>query len=370
VPFITRSAVKHLATLWLIGGAALAIATWICFALHFNPAAAGFVYLIVIVILSLWDSFLSSAIFSFAAVAALNYFFIPPLFSFEVQYESDIPLLGIFVLTSFVITGLVRRLQTSTATARRQAQLLDLTHDTVIARDSNDAITFWNRGAEQLYGWSQREAVGTISHGLLKTVFPEDRKTIKDALHRSGHWEGELVNTSKSGVKVVVASRWSLQRDAGGNPVGTLETNNDITERKRVEEALRQSQAAYLAEAQTLSQTGSFGWNADTGDVFWSEQSFVILGYAADVAPSMEAMLARVHPDDAGSVRHMIDRASTDRSGFAIEFRLSMPDGAVKQVHAVARALEGELNQAQFVGALMDVTETRLAQEQLQQAQA
>ena len=73
MPFITRSAVKHLATLWLIGGAALAIATWICFALHFNPAAAGFVYLIVIVILSLWDSFLSSAIFSFAAVAALNY---------------------------------------------------------------------------------------------------------------------------------------------------------------------------------------------------------------------------------------------------------------------------------------------------------
>ena len=83
MPTITRSVVKHLATLWLLGGVALAIATWICFALDFNPAAAGFVYLTVIVILSLWDSFLSSAIFSFASVAALNYYFIPPLFSFE-----------------------------------------------------------------------------------------------------------------------------------------------------------------------------------------------------------------------------------------------------------------------------------------------
>ena len=370
MPTINRSMMKHLARLWLIGGVTLVFVTWVCFALDFNPAAAGFVYLTVIVVLSLWDSFVSSAVFSFSAVAALNYFFIPPLFSFEVQYDSDIPLLGIFVLTSFVITGLVRRLQSSTATARRQAQLLDLTHDTVIARDSNDAITFWNRGAELLYGWSQVEAVGTISHGLLKTVFPEDRKAINDTLHRSGHWEGELLNTSKAGAKIVVASRWSLQRDAGGHPIGTLETNNDITERKRVEEALRQSQAAYLAEAQKLSLTGSFGWNADSGDVFWSEQSFVILGYAADVAPSMEALLARVHPDDAGSVRQTIDRASADRSGFDIEFRLSMPEGTIKQVHAVARALEGELNEAQFVGALMDVTAARQADSRLHQAQA
>ena len=165
---------------------------------------------------------------------------------------------------------------------------------------------------------------------MLKTVFPEDRKAINESLHRSGHWEGELVNTGKSGAKVVVASRWSLQRDAGGHPIGTLETNNDITERKRVEEALRQSQAAYLAEAQKLSRTGSFGWNAGQRRVFWSEQSFVILGYAADVAPSMEAMLARVHPDDAAIGAAEIDRASADRSGFDIEFRLSMPDGAVE----------------------------------------
>ena len=96
-------------------------------------------------------------------------------------------------------------------------------------------------------------------------------------MHGSGHWEGELINTRKDGSQVIVASRWSLQRDDFGQPAGTLETNNDITARKHAEEALRRSQAAYLAEAQKLSLTGSFGWDAANGDVFWSDQTFVIL---------------------------------------------------------------------------------------------
>src|ERR1700722_15977707 len=107
MPTINRALVKRLATLWLIGGGTRVWGPGICFPLYFNSAATGFVYLTVIVALSLWDSFLSSAIFSIAAVAGLDYFFIPPLFPFQVQYDSDIPLLGIFLLTSFVITGLV-----------------------------------------------------------------------------------------------------------------------------------------------------------------------------------------------------------------------------------------------------------------------
>ena len=270
---------KRLAKLWLIGGLALALATWICFTLGLNPAAAGFVYLTIIVLLSLWDSFLSSAIFSLASVTALNYFFIPPLFSFEVRYDSDIPLLGIFVLTSFVITGLVRRLQKSAETLKRQAQLLDLTHDTVIARDHRDVITFWNRGAETLYGWRHDEPIGAVSHDLLGTVYPKGRQLTDDVLRSSGHWEGELVNTKRDGTQVIVASRWSMQRDDRGQPIGTLETNNDVTERRRAEDALRRSQAAYLAEAQKLSLTGRFGWNVTNGGVFWSDQTFSILGY-------------------------------------------------------------------------------------------
>ena len=365
-----RSPAKYLAVLWLTGGAVLALATWICFQLGLNSATAGFVYLTVIVLLSLADSFLSSAIFSLLAVAALDFFFIPPLFSFEIQYAEDMPLLGIFLLTSFVITSLVRRLQQSAATLQNQAQLLDLTHDTVIARDPRDAITFWNRGAEQLYGWSRDEAVGTVSHALLKTVFPDKREAILGTLHRLGHWEGELANRRKDGTEVIVASRWSLQRDDSGRPIGTLETNNDITERKRIEEALRRSQAAYLAEAQKLSLTGSFGWNTTSGDVFWSDQSFVILGYEPTATPSIDLMLQRVHPDDVALVRQTLDRASHDHREFDIEFRLLMPDNAIKHVHAVAHALENGSGRAQFVGALMDVTAATQAETRLHQAQA
>jgi PAS domain S-box-containing protein len=361
---------KHLATLWLIGGLALALATWICFALGLNAAATSFVYLTIIVLLSLWDSFLSSAIFSLAAVAALNYYFIPPIFSFTIGFAADIPLLGTFALTSFVVTGLVRRLQKSAVSLKRQAQLLDLTHDTVVARDHRDVITFWNRGAETLYGWGQDEAIGAVSHSLLKTVYPEGRQSIDGVLRRVRHWEGELVNTKRDGTQVIVASRWSMQTDSRGQPIGTLETNNDITERRRAEDESRRSQAAYLAEAQQLSLTGSFGWNVDSGAVFWSDQTYSILGYEPSTTPSIQLMLDHIHPEDAGSVRHAIDRASGDRSECDIEFRLLLPAGAIKHIHAVARAMEGMTDKAQFVGALMDVTAARRAESRLHEAHA
>ncbi len=361
---------RQLAILWLVGIAVLALATWICFVLGLNSGTTGFVYLTIVVGLSLWDSFVSSAFFSVLAVLALDFFFIPPIFSLEIEFSQDIPLLATFLLTSFVITGQVRRVRLSAETLKRQAQLLDLTHDTVVARDARDAITFWNRGAEQLYGWSREQAVGTVSHALLKTIFPESRQKIDELLLRTGHWEGELVNTRKDGTQVIVASRWSLQRDESGRPIGTLETNNDITERRHAEEALRRSQAAYLAEAQKLSLTGSFGWNAVSGDVFWSDQSFAIFGYEPTIRPSIALMLERVHPDDVELVRGTVDRAATGRTEFDIEFRLLMPDGMLKHIHAVAHPLEDEPDKAQFVGSLMDVTAARRAEAQVHEAQA
>ena len=361
---------RRFAILLLVGLVALAAATWACFELEVRLGTTGLILLAIIVVLSLWDSFISSAIFSLVAVAALNYFFTQPLFTFRVMYGQDIVLLGTFVLTSFVITALVQRLQHSAAKLEQQAKLLDLTHDTIFVRDNKDAITFWNGGATQLYGWSREEALGKVPGALLKTVFPERRETIDDSLRRTGHWEGDLINTRKDGMQVIVASRWSLQRDAKGRPSGTLETNNDITERRNTEEALRRSQAAYLAEAQKLSQTGSFGWNTATGEVFWSPQTFAVLGYGQDVSPSIETMLECVHPEDAETVQQALTRASMERDGLDIEFRLLMPDGKIKQVHAVARPLEEMPDTTQLVGALMDVTDARQSETRLQQAQA
>jgi len=130
-------------------------------------------------------------------------------------------------------------LETEVAARTQQASLLDLTHDTIFVRDMSDVITYWNRGAQELYGWTAEEAIGKRTHQLLQTVFPVPMDEIRAELLRAGRWEGELEKTKADGTQVVVASRWSLRRDEQERPVAILETNNDITERKRTEGAIR-----------------------------------------------------------------------------------------------------------------------------------
>src|SRR5262245_56997580 len=137
-----------------------------------------------------------------------------------------------------------RELEATTAEAlRARAHLLDLTHDSVVVRDLHDRITFWNRGAETLYGWTQDEAIGQGAHHLLQTILPAPLAAIIVELQRTGRWEGEVRATRRDGTEVVVASRWALQVDAQGQSSAVLETSNDITERTRAEEALHQAQA-------------------------------------------------------------------------------------------------------------------------------
>jgi PAS domain S-box-containing protein len=143
-------------------------------------------------------------------------------------------------------------------TLREQASLLNLTHDAIFVRDMNGVVTYWNRGAEALYGWTAEEAVGKVARELLKTVSSVPRERIIAELLSSGRWEGELGRTKKDGTRVVVASRWSLQRDARGTPVAALETDNDITERKRAEkerDRLRELEAD-LARMNRVSMMG------------------------------------------------------------------------------------------------------------------
>jgi PAS domain S-box-containing protein len=146
----------------------------------------------------------------------------------------------------------------SEETLREQANLLDLTHDAIFVRDMMGVTTYWNRGAEALYGWRAEEARGKIASDLLKTIFPVSSERIAAELRSSGYWEGELVHTKSDGTQVAVASRWSLQRNAQGAPVAVLETNNDVSHRKRAEEErerLRQRETD-LAHMNRVSMMG------------------------------------------------------------------------------------------------------------------
>jgi PAS domain S-box-containing protein len=180
---------------------------------------------------------------------AFDFFFTEPLYTLYVR-TSEVPYYILFILFASLLawfSALRRRVEMALVRSRdelqqevelrtQQASLLDLTHDTIFVRDMNHVITYWNRGAQELFGWTAEEALGKHSRQLLRTVFPVAIEEIERELLRTDRWEGELERAKADGTAVVVASRWSLRRNDEGIPVAILETNNDITQRKRGEE--------------------------------------------------------------------------------------------------------------------------------------
>lgn len=129
---------------------------------------------------------------------------------------------------------------------RKQSELLHLAHDAIIVRNVDSVILFWNRGAEETYGWSAMDACGNVSHKFLQTEFPEPFDQLNEKLVSRGWWEGELVHLTRSGKRITVTSRQVLQRDNLGQTIGILEINRDVTLRKEAEEALRNLSARLL----------------------------------------------------------------------------------------------------------------------------
>jgi PAS domain S-box-containing protein len=185
-----------------------------------------------------------------------DYFLAQPRYTLYIEPPNR-PLFVVFILFALMIAWFSSRRrrieqelrqaldELDTAAKRSQhARLLNLTHDTIFVRDMSDLITYWNRGAEEFYGWTAEQVVGKVTtHQLLQTVFPAPLEQINAKLLRTGRWEGELVHTKRDGTQVVVASRWSMEQDEQGRPLATLETNNDISERKRAEEEIRKLNA-------------------------------------------------------------------------------------------------------------------------------
>ncbi|BAZ49479.1 integral membrane sensor hybrid histidine kinase [Nostoc sp. NIES-4103] len=136
---------------------------------------------------------------------------------------------------------------------RQTLEILDSASDSIIIRDMNDRITYWNQGAELLYGWKRQEVIGQYIHTFLETVFPKPVETVLSEFFEQGSWEGELHHTTCDGRRIIVASRWTLQRDANGQPFSQLEINNDITERKQFEIALAKAKEA--AEAASFAKS-------------------------------------------------------------------------------------------------------------------
>jgi PAS domain S-box-containing protein len=251
---------------------------------------------------------------------------------------------------------------------REQARLLDLTHDTVFVRDLSDAITYWNRGAEELYGWGRAEVCGKVSHQILKTTFPAPLDQINAELLRTGRWEGELVNQKRDGTQIVVASRWSLQRDKQGRPTAILETSNDISERKRAEVELRESEEQWK---NVFENNPTMYFMVDAAGTVLSVNPFGAeqLGYTVDDLVGQSVL----------NVFHPPDRESAARNvGFCLEqlgrvnsweLRKVRRDGTMLWVRETAKAVP-RANGPIVLIACEDITEQKRAEEALRQSQA
>ena len=136
----------------------------------------------------------------------------------------------------------------------------------------------------------------------------------------------------------------------------------------RAEEALRRSEV-YLAEAQRISRTGSFGWDLSSGRIYWSRETFRIFGYEPVPQVSIEMVVARTHPEDRSAARQLVERVSRERKEWDFEHRLLMPDGSVKYLRAVGHPSEDDANGFEFVGAVTDITERRRAEEELRRSE-
>jgi PAS domain S-box-containing protein len=237
--------------------------------------------------------------------------------------------------------------------------------------DSQGAIVTVNTlGAEQL-GYTVEELVGqpvsNVFYESYRSVVQKHAQECFDQPGRNVTWEARKIR--KDGAMLWV-------RETGNvvflkkRPV-LLVVCEDISEQKRAEEAARRNyealvkSEAYLAEAQTLSHTGSAGWNVSTGELFWSDETFRIFGYERSFKPTIEKILQRVHPDDLARVQQALEAASHGEK-LDIENRLLMPDGSVKTIHVQGAAQNQEVTGfSELVGAVTDITTVKNAFEEI-----
>ena len=372
----------------VLGGLVLALVLPALFHLHADLATTAFANLIVVLLFSLMGSFVASLLLCLLAVAGLDYFFSSPVFAFAIDDPNHIVVVAAFLLTTLLVAHLIGKarkekevvLAAEAMLRRSQVELQDseqqwrevFEHNPVMyfMLDAEGTVLNVNTfGATQL-GYSAKDLVG---QPVLKVFLAEDHELVRkcvaicaETIGQSHTWEIRKIR--RDGSQLWVRENAKAMRRADGRLV-VLIACEDITEGKMTESALQRSQA-YLAQAQELSRTGSFGWNVCTGDIYWSKETFRIFACDPATRPSTQLIVQLTHPEDRADVQAVIDRAAREHEDFEHEYRLLLPDGTVKHLHALARATINRAGNLEFVGAVTDITVAKQAEQRLRRSEA
>ena len=258
---------------------------------------------------------------------------------------------------------------------RREAYLAEaqrLSHTGSWAWNVRTDALFWSEEIFRIYGYSPQETAPTWEH-FLQRVHPKDRPQIEQRAKMEA--AGNEWIDSYGDFRIVLPDGTIKYLHSVAHPVAqsgevteVIGTVMDVTNQELLTQELRRREA-YLADAQKLSHTGSFGWKPDTGEIVWSDETYRIFEYDRSVKPTIDSLVQRVHPEDRADFREVINRAFAGATDFEHTYRLLLPDGRVQHVHAIAHALQDASGNREFVGAATDITERKRAEEELRRSE-
>jgi PAS domain S-box-containing protein len=350
---------------------ALAGLTLACFRLQLNISSVGFLYLMVVVLLSLSGDYVASVVISVVAAVCLAYFFAPPIFSIRVDDPLNIVAIIAFLTTSLVISRLVSAVRTRSEKLRLNEYYLSegqrLAHMGSWAFDAT-GFSYWSPGLFRIHGLDTRGKPPTVEE-YLALVHPEDRAFMERGITKmlDAHLAFDFTK------RIVLPDGEIRHIRCVGVPVtqgyifrGFLGTGMDVTEQERLTEELRRSES-HLAEAQKLTHTGSWAWSvADRKTVHLSEEFYRICGFdPAEGALTLEQCSERVHPEDRLKWKSIIEWAIVEKADYDREFRILLPSGMIKWIHTVGHPVLSEAGDLeQFVGSSTDITELKSAEQE------
>lgn len=249
-----------------------------------------------------------------------------------------------------------KNMQQTVELLRQQTELLDLAHDAIFVRDPTGIITYWNGGAEKLYGWASEQACGRTSHELLQTEFPQPRTQIESQVFDSGGWEGELTHKKSDGQHVIVASRWSVRPGKVGEAFSILEINRDITKRKTAEQKFRSLLEAAPDAMVIVNQRGRI--------VLTNVQTEKLFGYPSNELDGQPVEMLMPEAPRRKHERHrdgFFHNPRTRAMGAGLELAGRRKDGTKFPVEISLSPLQTEEGTL-VISAIRDVTERKQAE--------